>query len=883
MKKILVALLLLLSLLVTGCVKRPPGPTDTPPDGPTQETPREVENNGRYFVRVDDRVYFRRYGADALPRGVIGGAFTEDWSAGGTSELMAYDTKTGALTALYTETGSGKLWYGDGGFYLGECADSEPYVAWYALDGSRSTYLCPGTLLGVTDGGLLAVSRSEAADGEYRTVYAFYRAGAPVAEAETEESLTVAGLTDDGLFLLSTDFSGDDLAYGIRQITPEGELLSLGEVEPQEDESLYLVQPDRFLAAQDQVTVGLGYYAGTGHFLNFTVFVQAEIGKEGSLRTLTVDSAEEDAQPYPVADEAGGVSYAPALPGALRVAWDGEEALELWEDDAWQTLAPHFAPQRADGWATGDVVQHMDYVDGAAYAAVARACASPADDIGWREALSPVSLRYVRVARDGAVTQLDCTDCGAEVFGRVWFIEGANVALWQELTSEDGEGWFSAPNVYALPIADDAVWDANAFDGVTGLLPYDYGEGEADYFGYPAPEVEAAGELCLTLNADGVVVALTRRDPAALLNVDFDVPEDELVGAAATLPLTPRENDEDTPWVWAKLVALTDGVRLRLERTPDDVTNLEHAAMTNGAFVPGEVLYDGTLARGEFVAARVSFPWHPELRVSVSKDGDWGGYVFGEDNWQHMEDENGRHPGLTLAGYPSLGVSGSDGEGLRQALAGSWLYLSPEGRAAELSFDSEGGVWLSRGEALEVYTMHAALDRLYAEQWETPDLLRLRTEDAELTALLGYGPDVGDYAVELYRTEGEELLRLTQCNNGDGALGALLPGAEGSERYDLVFHRSRGAQDTGARRYGMTFEANVVRFDRDAGLCWLRAAERVESEPAVGDVWRAKPYAPCLAYPIAPEAAEELDRYPMLLCAVTTDRDGTIVALEEIP
>lgn len=891
MKRRMLALLLA-ALVLAGCAKKPATepttePTVTPPVETTEpEKPPEVENNGGSYVRVGDTVYFRRYGARETDKTALFGDFTDLWS-GGESELMAYDTASGTLTALCTETGSGALWYGDGGFYLRESAGGSPYTVWYAPDGSASEYLCDGAPLGVTDGGLLAVSRCDAGT-DYRTVYTFYRDKTAVGSWESESYLMTAGLTDDGLFLVGADYDYDEesITETFRQITPEGTEIVLGKRTDRDAERYYCdVQPDRFLVADGVVTFGLGYYAGTGHFLSDAVFTEATVGRANSLKTLEIgiedvlDTEEIWQLPYLVSG-AEGVEYLAEQEGSLQVNWENA-ALELWEDGAWQTLAVGLAPSRGDGWGFGTVTQSMDYVDGAAYVTLANVFAAPAEDIGWREAYTLLALRYLRVARDGTVTELDRVDYGAELFGFVWFVEGAGVALWQQLTSEDGEGWFDVPYVYAVSIADDAYWDENAFDGVKGLLPYDYGEGEAEYYGYPVPDAEPAGELTLVLDGDGTATAILRKDPAAALNIDFDVPESELAGAVASFPLERRDCDEDTAWFWARLTALED-IHVVLERTPETTSELETDALLAGLFVAGETLFDGTLRRGETIALRASLPWHPELRVSVDKNGEVGSYVFGEDNYMHMETETSPHPGITLATYPLPDPQDGSGEGLREALSGAWLYREPGGAAsALLNFRDDGAVILTRADAVETAVMDSALDRLYADEWEAPDLLCLRSDDPVVLSAMGFAAGgVGDYYVELYRTDGEELLHLTQANNGDGALGALLQDKDGAWRYDFVFTRARGAGSTGARRYSASFPAVVAKYDAEGGVCWLREAALLESEPALGDVWHAATGAPCLAYPIAPDAAAELGTYPMVLRRVTTDGSGTITKLD---
>lgn len=894
-----IGILLLALLLLAGCGSRsaeaPAGAEAADRSLPAAEeaAPPEVENNGGHYVRVGGRVYFRRYGPDALEKAAVFGQFTEAGNAGfsGESELMAYDPADGALTALYTECGAGPLWYADGGFYLSEYANGSEQVVWYDADGGKIEPLCEGGVLGATDGGLLAVERV-AAEPTFHTEYAFYRNKTLLGQSSTEDGVHLIGLTDDGAFLLCSSFSEDGKGtFTVWQFTPDGKQLRLGVLPPAEEPAFtWSVEPVRFLPGDGKVALGVGYYAGTGHFLDRSVFLEADVGTEDSLRLLPgpESGAEDEELPYLARGAEGAVEFVSAPDGTLRVNWDEPYALQLREDGAWQTLADRFAPYPEDGWGFRKIPQHTDYVGGAAYVTLACAEASPADSVGWRDGYALLDMLYLKVDRDGTVTELCAVDHNAELFGKVWFIEGESTAIWQQLSSADGEGYFEGNYAYAIPIAEDAYWEGGwekVWDGVTGLLPYDYGEDGADYYGCPVPDAEPAGELCLTLDRNGTAVSLSRKDPAAVLGIDFDVPEESLEGAAATLDPERRPGDEDAPRFWAKLRVLEDGVRVRLERSSERLNTTERMAASDGVFFPGETLYDGVLDRGDFLAVRVSLPWRPELRVSVSKDGGWGSYCFGEDNHLHLETEKSVHPELTLAAYPAPAPDGFGEDAMLQALAGDWLYRSPvtDEVTGLLRVGADGAVTVTNRDG-ESFSLTAAPGRLYVPDWDAPDILTLSAEDPAVTERIGFGPSAGDYLPELFRTDGEELLRLTQTNNGDGALEFLLPDDGAPRRSDYVFTRSRGAAEKGVPERGLTFPAVVAKYDAEKDIYWLRRAEIVdfvEDAP----VYRAVRSAPCVAYDAGgarlPQGSRDTDR-PMALCLVTVNAEGAAERFEAI-
>lgn len=896
MKKRTGSFLLALALVLTlfGCAQKTPAPaaaTEPSPAAQTPaktETPPEVENNGGCYVRVDDKVYFRRYGKDALEKTALFGQFTDTWGTGG-SELMAYDPATGTLDTVCAESGHGPLWYADGGFYLRERMAGNDYVVWHALDGSDSETICPGEPLGVTESGLLAV-QTYPTDGIGWRDYVFYREKKEVGALRGMEIYcTFAGLTDDGLFLLDASYGEEKQENTLYQVTVDGKLLRLGALPLTESdgvEPFYDVQVDRFAAAGNQIAFGVGYYMGTGHFLGETVFVQATVGQENSLRDLAVDPSEERDFDMPrlTANEGGGFSVVPALPGELRVDMDadGNSPLELYENGAWRTLVPDFACRSNDGYGFRRVEQHLDYVGGRAYVTLACAHASPMDSIGWRDAYALLDMIYLAVEPDGTTKEIACVDHDATLYGDVWFIEGESMALWRQRRAW-GEEYDVSNHGCIIPIAKDAEWENGweaVFDGVTGLLPGDYGENEADYYGYPLPEDEPAGQLSLKLDRDGNIVRLARRTPETLLAIKFDVPESELAGAAEKLPLERRENDEDTKWFWAKLIALEDGVRVRVERTPDEKSGLDYVAEFDGAFIVGETLCDKTLDRGEFVAVRVSLPWHPELRVSVSKDGAWGAYVFGEDNWMHLWTEESVHPESTVEAHPE------PDDLLKDISDGTWVCRDSETgeTVGVMSFDPEGHLTVG-GEA-EGYTFDIAFERLYAELWESCDLLCLTNTDDKLRER--YGTSGGDYLVELTHTGEEDVLYLLQANNGDAALPEAFRFGREEPAYSFTLTRAQGAGAAyNARLRGTTFVAEAVRYEEESGVVWLREAKLADDgDEVIGSVWRAKYAAPCLAYPVTgADALAELQHagaYPVTMYKVTVNSAGEVESLSSL-
>ena len=888
-REVWLAALLALVMLLTSCGQ---GTADgVQKDAPAPQAVSldmdDIENNGGHFVRVGGRVYFRKYGSEAVEKTALFGSFFDAWSATGQeSEIVYYDLTTRDVETAFTDTGTGGIYCADGGFYLQERINGEDYVMWYAPDGSETRIVRQGTLLGVTDSGLLAVEDSDVNESSFY----LYRNGESAGYFISAYPMTFVGLSEDGLFLLRVEHQNeDDFGSPVLRtlwqlpVDSEGQLIQLGTLS--ETEAAYSAEPEQFLVTEKNVGIVIGYYAGTGHFLNDYAAVTAVPGQEDSLTELdaAVSETSEEFDPVKLAvDDAGDIVVKPYLTGELRIGWDDDEGytgdLELYNGSEWVTLKENLCPARPDGTGYATFAQHMEYVDGAAYVSISRAHASPLDSIGWRDAYKLLSTEYLVVpASEGQERELARVDCDCTLQGNVWFIEDSDLSalLWQQNTFEETAWNSEAESAMLIPIAPDAVWN-NKEEIVSAdvvVVP-----GEADYYGYPVPEEEGVF-LCLDLNREGQVTYLTPTSPDALLSIDIGVDEAELSGALEMANLSPRPSDEDTPWYWARLTALQDGVTVRVERTPDDPEPFHE----DGAFLPGSSVIDRTLNRGEFVGVRVSLPWHPELRVCALRDGTYGAYVFGEDNYLYEEPVGGRYAQKILAGYPLADIAPP---------AGHWFWRDANGAYVNaLRFDADDKTLFLETEE-DVYRFTWDLDWIFMNSWETADMVSITADVPEtIMALNGMSGEVGSYHMERFCLDGETVLHLTQFNNGDSALDMLLSDG-GAWTTELVLHSYEGAAETAAPPRNVTLTMEAVKADTERDVIWLQTAERTYEE---GDedaaldspmMYRADPYASCVGCPVTSPTLFDAFKdcadpaYPMRICRATFDRDGVVTALE---
>ncbi len=839
----------------------------------------DVENNGGHYVRVGNRVYFRKYGPDALPTLAMLGDFVSEWGVtGNESEIVYHDLATGEVRTAFRDTGCGGLYVVDGSFYLQERINGENYVVRYSPDGATCETVRKGRPLGLSDGGLLAIEDS---DAESNSFY-LYRDGEE-AGSFSGNSLIYAGVSDSGLFLLGVDYksetdAGEGTECTLWQLEPDtdGQLLCLGTLP--ETEYTYGTEAAQFLESGGHIALVVGYYAGTGHFLNDYAVVTATPGVENSLSVLeTAGDTEteygEGTLPELSAGDAGEIVTCSALPGDTRINWETEE-LQAYDGEQWRTLAAQFSPARLDGSGYNKITQKTEYVGGTVYATLANAYASPLDDIGWRSSYRLLNMTYLAVSEDGGQRELASVDYDTVLQGYAWFLEGAETLLLQQNTFEEGVWKSETDDAFMIPVSPDAEWDGK--DALLSGAVYVEPTGAPEYGGWTLPDTEGQF-LCLRLNRDGEAVYLTTKSPDALLSIDIGVTEAELSDAVEKIELTRRASDEDTPWYWARLTALEDGVTLLIERTPDETNTTEELAMTNGEFVPGSTLFRRIMKRGESVGLYVSMPWHAEVRASVTRGGAYGAYVFGEDNYLHEDPVDGRFAQKILSGYPPADYDGFP--------VGTWLYRDPESGEHTAKLDFMEGL-LGVGVGDDYYTFSANMEHLHSEEWENPDLLRLTAEDENTVAALnGMSGSVGDYYAEYFKTDGETILHLYQTNNGDAALDMLLP-HQSEFLPDIVLHRYSGAAEDVAPLRNITLTAEVAKVESDRNIVWLREAEAYEWDELV-TLYCVKPSAACVPCPLASQdllrAFAECDpEYPVKTFQVTIDREGLVTALDTL-
>ena len=119
--------------------------------------------NGSYFVRLGNKVYFRKISQDSMDAGAEFGEFLHTEFTPTRCPLICFDLDTGKYEEIGNITGVGELYACPEGFYVGELNPNslDSYCTkLYDIATGKSGFYCDGIPLGVSDSGkLLAVER----------------------------------------------------------------------------------------------------------------------------------------------------------------------------------------------------------------------------------------------------------------------------------------------------------------------------------------------------------------------------------------------------------------------------------------------------------------------------------------------------------------------------------------------------------------------------------------------------------------------------------------------------------------------------------------------------------------------------------------------------
>lgn len=375
----------------------------------------DVENNGGNFLRVGDVVFFRDVSEGLGDVAAAFGEFLGSPELGKNSRVCYYDKKTGKTGTAFTDGGFGPLWYLDGRIYSAVTAEStnENYIG-QAIhrcwpDGSGMEMVTDCNFAQITSASeknkFLSVMQYQ--DGN-ETCTIFDGSMYPVQDYEPEGDgyIFYSGFAGEDLILVS--HTGAPYQYTVSELDTEtGSVTVLGDLPVSEEQKLCAPDITQMYVEGDTIYLGVGWYAGTGHFLNDYYVVKMKALKENSLETALAEFSGD--QPEEMAEAPKFfLNYADDLlltehdPDGEVFLSDYDSGDLIYNDSPFSAirLGKDFLPaSRARSSQAEEVciLQDAEFVGGAAWIITADAVRSPENDIGWREAYAPGKMTWQRI------------------------------------------------------------------------------------------------------------------------------------------------------------------------------------------------------------------------------------------------------------------------------------------------------------------------------------------------------------------------------------------------------------------------------------------------------------------------------------------------------
>ncbi|MCR5119426.1 MAG: hypothetical protein K6B44_07380 [Lachnospiraceae bacterium] len=342
-----------------------------------------VDNNGTYFVRVGDKVYFRNIPASALDEGAIFGEFLSTENEAVQCPLIEYDLNTQQWEEAGQISGTGKLFACPKGFYIGypDLNDYADYgVQLYDIESGTQTEYCKGIPKGVSESGeILAVDRYTGQISETVLI---------------KDGTEIACLGGENLYYEYCGFAGETLIallhsadeeYILCSVDENGIYTELGKVS---DNEMGYPTVEQFLSTGNEVYLSIAYYEGTGHFLYKWEAVKAYTMLKDSLEQLmTGDDIEDGGEGYVpriYIDETGTLCDAPHLPYEVFMGEGSEENNLYYLTDIFdnELMVEDFIDN--DYGDSCQVIQDITATYDTAFIIYADAEMNSDYDIGWR-------------------------------------------------------------------------------------------------------------------------------------------------------------------------------------------------------------------------------------------------------------------------------------------------------------------------------------------------------------------------------------------------------------------------------------------------------------------------------------------------------------------
>jgi hypothetical protein len=444
-------------------------------DGSGEDTfTGKIYNNGGHFVKSGSRVWFRRYGADALDPSALWGDFLNSPQIGGTSEICWYDSEDDSVHEAFEDAGCGPIICSGGRLYLSEIAGHPAYKLYSVKpDGSGRQELGDGQYVCCSEDGSIRVSVNTTTGKNSTTTLTVSDDGGVIEKLGGKEDAGFIAAKGGYLFYETHDFDKNrNLTLYCRKLTKAGKSVRLG-VAGDVGEDAFL-KIDQVKIKDKTVYISYESDAGTAEAFQTGGLLKGKLDVKDSLKTLETyvpDDAPDGGVPNIVPEDE---EYPTLSNDSSDLFVDDTDGHLYLYDSMGGTTDIAQVYDTADG-GDGQHLEAAEIVDDCVFAMRETMAPDDQNSVGWRQAYSLVSTDYIRIPifdgrvdviyfmriADEAVPDQDESKMQGRMPSLPLKSEKDAVALVKEFLDENSD---YMPSVIEVDSETDEIYTVHAYD-----------------------------------------------------------------------------------------------------------------------------------------------------------------------------------------------------------------------------------------------------------------------------------------------------------------------------------------------------------------------------------------------------------------------------------
>lgn len=448
---------------------------DSGNDGSGEDTfTGKIYNNGGHFVKSGSRVWFRRYGADALDPSALWGDFLNSPQIGGTSEICWYDSEDDSVHESFKDAGCGPIICSGGRLYLSEIVGHPAYKLYSVKpDGSGRKELGDGQYVCCSEDGSIRVSANTTTGKNSTATLTVSDDSGEIEKLGGKEDAGFIAAKGGYLFYETHDFDKNrNLTLYCRKLTKTGKSVRLG-VAGDVGEDAFL-KIDQVKIKDKTVYISYESDAGTAEAFQTGGLLKGKLDVKDSLKTLETyvpDDAPDGGVPNIVPEDE---EYPTLSNDSSDLFVDDTDGHLYLYDSMGGTTDIAQVYDTADG-GDGQHLETAEIVDDCVFAMRETMAPDDQNSVGWRQAYSLISTDYIRIPifdgrvdviyfmriADEAVPDQDESKMQGRMPSLPLKSEKDAVALVKEFLDENSD---YMPSVIEVDSETDEIYTVHAYD-----------------------------------------------------------------------------------------------------------------------------------------------------------------------------------------------------------------------------------------------------------------------------------------------------------------------------------------------------------------------------------------------------------------------------------